>query len=166
MSVGQADLAKALATAWTSWGLDNLFKSYWSPADKTTYPSLHEGEATPGQPLPYCVYELDEGNVVTRMTGRTTVTQLQIRDVPCVFNVFAKEFGPKSAKEVASELNEELMRLFGGHPTGQPNELTLEHGKVLLQQYQSDYSLREGDSEYRWVLNYIFRLDVPVRLKG
>lgn len=166
MSVGNADLAKAIATGWSAWGIDNVFKSYWSVSVQSSFTSLNEGEASPGQPFPYCVFNLSEGEVATRMTGEAWNEQQQIRDQLCSFHVFAKPITAMSAKESAAMFAELIIGLFGGHPTQQPQELELDHGAVLLQQYQRDYPIRVGDAEYEWVIDYLFRLDVPVRLKG
>lgn len=166
MSAATIEIHEAVAAAWIAWGLDDLFKSYWSDADKLTYPTLNENEATPGQPHPYCVYEMPANVVENRMTGRVHNQQLQIRNNPLLFHVFARPFGSGSAKEIAANLADRIMQDFGGHPTAQPKEMTLSNGGVILQQYQDDYSLREGDNEYSWTIEYNIKADVPVRLRG
>jgi len=164
MSVGVASLHKAIRNAWMSWGLNDSFKMYYSPEDKTLFPTLHDGEATPKQPFPYCVYQIDDGNVNSRMTGHTSVEKHRLEDITASFYIHTKAAGTKSAKEFGALLLEELLAKFGGHPTTSPYEFgSIDNGQVVLCQYQRSMGMRTGDEEHRWEVEYLFQVDFPER---
>ena len=71
--------------------------------------------------------------------------------------------GQDSQKVVAATLSEEIMKVFGGHPTVRPTALTLSNGNHLLTTYQNDFGLFEGEDEYSWTVNYLVKVDVPVQ---
>lgn len=160
--VATADLYKAIVAAWVASGLNATFKAMWdNPAD-TSFPVLNDQEATPRQPYPYCVMDQPSGRVTSRMSGGVGL-QRNIRDVTMRFNIHTLASGVMSAKEAAAYLAEEVMKVFGGHPTTPHTQtLTLDNGSWLITQYQNDFGVRTGDAEHQWVIEYIFRLDVPV----
>ena len=82
------------------------------------------------------------------------------------FRIHAREIASdvRTAKGIASDLAEEIMKVFGGHPTVAPIGLTLDNGHCLQSQYQNDYSVREGEDNFQWIVSYIFRVDVPVKV--
>ncbi len=164
MAVLSVDLHKAINTIWDDQGIDGTFKNQWVEADRTIYSSLHDGEAGPDQPFPYCVFEIPAGSTVDRMTSDSSSGRREIRDVSCAFRVHARQLtgSGKTAKLIASELAEAIIIKYGGHPTVEPKQLILDNGEVLLVQYQTDYGVSEGDEEHEWLIDYIFRLDIPV----
>jgi hypothetical protein len=153
-------LHKAVAALWTSSGLEASFESHW--ASTTDHVTLNDGEAAPGTPFPYTVYDAPEPEIVARMSGHSTNEKHHIRDLPFIFRVFAQQTSTKSAKELASELAGEIMAVFGGHPTTSPTAMTLDNGVVLIGQYQSDYGVKVDDEVHQWIVDYIFKLDIPV----
>ena len=159
---GSADVHKAVATLWESSGLNTLFQSYWAAADRSLYVSLNEGEAAPKTPWPFCVYEASANVVKTRMSGDGDHSKQHVNDQPWRFWVHAAQTTLKSAKEMAADMAEEIMKVFGGHPIQQPSGLTLDNGQVLIVQYQSDYAERESDMVHKWTIEYNIRTDVPV----
>jgi len=164
MTVAAAsDLHKAVTALWAGSGLDDEFNQHWDAAKRAVYPVLHDGEATPHQPFPYCVFMQSAGSTEARMSCTVGVNR-EVRDVPWTFRVHAKSIvgDPRNAKGVAADLAELVMRVFGGHPSVAPSDLELENGNFLITQYLSDYGLRTGDDEHLWVVNYSFRVDVPV----
>lgn len=165
MSVSTADLLKALNTAWDASSLDATFKALWGAEFVATdYEVLHDSEATPGQPFPYCVLESSAPGTVARMSGGIDALR-EIRDIPLIFNIHASTVtgDSRTAKEIAATLAEEVMKVFGGHPTQAPSGvITLDNGNHLITEYQNDYGIRTGDEEYQWRIDYLFRLDVPV----
>lgn len=164
MSIASEDLHKAIASLWSSSGLDATFKALWdSGVAESEWLSLNDQEAYPKQPFPYCVFEQSPGSTTDRMSGGTDSLQ-EIRDIPWDFRVHARAIDgdSRTAKEIAADLNEEIMKVFGGHPTESPTDLILDNGNFLIAQYQNDYGVRTGDSEYMWIVSYVFRLDVPV----
>lgn len=171
---GSADLAKAINTVWDSSGLNAIFTALW-PSGEDNFPVLHDQEAAPGSPFPYCVMELSQPRTITRMS-KTSTAKWEIRDVNCQFKVHARlkpdpdqasdPTDVRSPKEIASYLANEILKVFGGHPTQAPTAPTLDNGNFLIAQYDTDYSTRTGDDEYRWTISYNFRLDVPVMVSA
>lgn len=162
MSIQAAALHKAVASVWSSSGLENGFKQYWPTADKTKYLSLNDGEASPGTPFPYCVFETSIGTVTNRMSGGRNRKYI-IRDIPWMFHIFATETQDKSAKEYAAFLAEALMMVYGGIPgLIKPQQLTMDNGSAINMQFSGDYGLRVGDSEHRWTVEYLIKTDQPI----
>lgn len=164
MSVGSTDLHKAIVAAWDAANLDDEFNDVWSSDEQARYPALHQDEATPGQPFPYCVYEMPAGSIVARMTGHSAGERHVIKDTPLHFRIYTKQIAGDSqtSKERGAELSEKVMETFGGHPTVSPDEITLDNGSHLITQYQTDYPVRMGDEEYQWNIDYTVKTDVPV----
>jgi len=165
MSVATADILKAINAVWDASELDDLFKSLW-PSDYAAdeWEVLHDGEAEPGQPHPYCVVDETRTTVVERMSDGVN-TKRETRDVAVTFHVHAKSVDGdnRTGKQIAADLAEKIMEVFGGHPTVAPTgDLSLDNGSHLITQYDNDYCLRVGDEEFEWILAYNFRLDVPV----
>jgi hypothetical protein len=103
-------------------------------------------------------------NVQSRMSAGVN-SQRHVRDLMVNFNIHATEVDGSSqtAKEIAADLADEVMKVFGGHPTVSPTaEIDLDYGHHLITRYETDYGVRTGDHEFQWVIQYIFRVDVPV----
>ena len=167
MTVGSASIHKAVAELWESSGLNDLFKSYWTVAERLRYLPLNDAEAAPGTPFPYAVFSAEKPSTRARMTGLENKKQ-HVVDQAWTFDIYAAETSIKSAKEMAVELSEEVLKIFGGHPTEQPEiaDMELDNGSVLLVQYDNDYGARQPRSEngdvYQWTTGYNIRTDVPV----
>lgn len=162
--IGAADLWKAINVAWDASSLDASFKAYWDDPTETEFPVLHETEAEGKQPFPYCVMTVENGTVQTRMSQEAGVKR-HIRAYPVEFHVHAREIATETggAKEVAADLAEEIMKVFGGHPSQSPTgTLTLDNGAHLLTQYESEFSVREDNDRYKWIMNYLVYVDIPV----
>lgn len=169
MSSAVADLHKAVQEIWAAANLDAVFKNYWSEGDQDEFEPLCEGEAMPAQPHPYCVFrQEDEGQTASRMTGRVSNSRFEIREIPWEFKIFAREFSGldnnKTAKEIAAELIDYILRTFGGHPTTRPivDGYSLDNGTLLIATYMGDMPTDEGNYVYSWSIRYKFTLDVPV----
>ena len=165
MSIASADLHSAVNTLWdNSASLNNGFVALW-PSSVTTseHEALHDTEASAGQPFPYCVYEQGPGETITRMSKTATIGR-EIRDVPWIFRVHAKTVSgdSRTAKQIAAHLAGLIIKFFGGDPVDDPDDLVIANGGFLISQYQNDYGVRTGEDEYQWVIEYLFRLDVPV----
>jgi hypothetical protein len=167
MTIAAADLDKAIVAAWDAGGLNAVHTQYWSSDDAAAYPVLHDMEATPGQPFPYTVFEHSPGDITDRMSGHSLTEKHAINDVPVSFRIHADQLPAgnqtKTAKELAAEVAEEIMKVYGGHPTVSPTGvIELDNGSHLITQYQTDYGVRTEDEVFMWVVSYIFRLDVPI----
>jgi len=157
VSIASADIQKAIVARWNASGLNDEFTGLGG-----SLPVLLEQEQEPGTTYPYCVMELPTTSVATRMSASTG--KRQIRDVGQTLHVFAGvvDGDSRSAKQIAAYLAEELMKVYGGHPTDAPDGLSLDNGNVLIVQYVTDYGTRIGDDEYQWTVEYNIRIDVPV----
>ncbi len=157
MSVGTADLQKAIVTAWNASGLNPLFEALGGES-----PILQDQEAIPTQAYPYCV--LNQPTVNTNMRMSNTTGSRHIRDILQSFSVFAKVVtnDSRTPKELAAYLADEIMKIFGGHPTVAPTGLTLDNGKHVITQYEDELGIRLGDDQYQWNIDYLFQVDVPV----
>lgn len=163
---GTADLHEAIVTAWDAASLDTHFTNLWSSdVVASEWVVLNDGDTSPAQPMPYCVVEQSPGVTTARMTGAALINR-EIRDVPVQFRVHAKavDGDSRDAKKIAIDLINEIMKVYGGHPTESPSALELDNGNFLIGQYQNDYGVRTGDDEHQWIIEYLFRLDVPVAL--
>ena len=163
MAAGTADAAKAFNTAWEASTLNTTFSDLWS-ASSDEYPVLNDQEAIGNQPFPYVVMDPMASVTTDRMSGDTDSIR-EIRDVEIRLTIHARERSgdSRSAKEIAAYLAEEIMKVFGGHPTVTPTaSMSLDNGNYLLMTFQNDFGLRTGDDEYSWVIVYNARLDVPV----
>lgn len=163
MAVGMADLHRAIHSAWTTGGLDVIFKALWASSTSEFF-VLNEQEAPGEQPFPYCVVDRNNSNTLVRMSGCGDKLQ-EVRDVEVVFNIHATEITGdiRSAKAIAAYLAEEVMKVFGGHPTTNPTgTVTLTNGHHLITTYQNDYNIVTEEGMCQWALVYNFRIDVPV----
>ena len=165
MSTSTADLQKAIVTVWSGSGLDALFQSYLpAGTDSSRFAVLNDQEAAPKQPYPYCVMDQPTSDTTDKMSAGVNGLRM-IRDITIRFNVFARRLdgAASSAKEVAALLAEEIQKVFGGHPTQSPTgAIELDNGNHLITDILNDFAIRVDDNEYQWVLEYRFRIDVPV----
>ncbi len=166
MTVGAADLHKAVTTLWNQTNLDWEHKKFWEEAQRDTYPSLHDGQAGPGQPAPYTVFSQSPGVITNRMSSATSDININraIHDVPWEFRVHAKNTDSVTAKQIGSDIRDIIMGIFGGHPSINPTDLVLDNGCFLISQYQTDFGMRTEDLNYMWTISYIFKLDIPIAI--
>jgi hypothetical protein len=165
--IGTADVYKAVNAAWDASGLDAVFTALWSGAIAGDYEVLCDQEASPGQPYPYCVMDRVDGMTVNRMSSLESGKQRHVRRVAVKFNVQAADVvgDVRSSKEIANYLAEEIMKVFGGHPTvAATASLSLDNGNHLITQYQNDYGVRQDDDKWQWTVEYSMFVDVPVKV--
>jgi hypothetical protein len=163
MTVGMADLHKAITSAWDASTLEVTFNALWSAAS-TEFFALNDQDAPGNQPFPYVVMDQTNSNTIDRMSSCDNRIR-EVRDVEVRFNIFAREIDgdSRSSKAIAAYLAEEIMKVFGGHPTTNPTgTITLDNGNHLITTYQNGFGIKVDEDICQWVLVYIFRLDVPV----
>lgn len=159
MSGTAVDVHRAIAAAWEAQGLGAAFRSYWNPEQQSRFTTLNEMEAAPQTPFPYCVIEQATNTEITRMSGTGAHGKKAIKRIPFLFHIYTKAIGSDSAKTLAAALAELVLGVYGGHPTVVPRELETTSGCVLNCQLVNDYSVKEGDSEHRWVIEYAVTYD-------
>lgn len=164
--IGNADITKAIVALWHASGLDTEFNQYWAAGLRNQLPVLHDQEAVGDQPFPYCVFSIPQNSVGQRMAGAQNENGIrEIRNVPLSFRVYtASNNGEVDPKERAATLIDAVMAVFGGHPTtaNRVDGLALDHGNILLSQYQIDYAVMEDQENYQWLVQYNLVADVPV----
>lgn len=160
------DLHRAIVAVWND-NLDEVFKTYWAEADKSVYLTLNEGEASPGTPAPYCIFEQTSSTFVNRMSGTESAAESKrmLGEYLITFRIHttALTTTEQTAKEIAADLLDALMQSYGGHPTATPKRELMCEYNVLNMQYRNDYSMRTGDNEHLWTIEYAATLDVPYR---
>lgn len=150
---GTAAVAQAVAARWRDAGLDAVFNNYWTAAQRAGYNiTLHDGEAEPTQPWPYCVFLLPTSEPTGRMSGGNAHI-LELRDTPLEFMVYARKGTSMQAKTLASQLAGAIVRAYGGHPDVAAAPLS---GTYLVQP-RGEYGVRIGADEWRWVVKYMVR---------
>ena len=163
-SAGSAQLEEGLVALWNSSGLNALFQAFWTATQILANPVLHDTEASPGQAFPYCVYNVTTPTTISRDSGHDSIEKHEIRDTPIEFRIHAQSSGGLSAKRIAADMANEVIKIFGGHPSVSPTAMTLTDGGVMLNQYQNDFGLRTEDDNHLWMINYLAKLDVPMRV--
>ena len=154
---GTWTLHEAIVCRWEDADLDDDFRSYWPVTTETRSSPLHDTEARPTPPGPYCVYEATEGNIDFHDSGTQPLAEGQQQTVPVDFRIHAKNTATQSAKIICRDLAKKVAaaydpgNLFGPLPIRDDAHFTTFRG--------ADFSVREGDTEWMWVLQYEFVLD-------
>lgn len=172
---GSRHLFAAIYSHWyaAGTGLDAAFKALRRSgltAAETALPTIHEGEARPGTPLPYCVYSQTPGYVESRSSpgsadANTVGRHIRVADV--TLRIHATATSSKTAKDVAADLGDAVLQHFGGSDSTSGATLAIAAASaqgIIHAQYQSDWFFREGDDEWSFSIRYLFRVDAPVKL--
>lgn len=162
---GSILLTKSIVAAWDSSGIHDAFLAYRA-SGSLVMPSIFDSpEAAHKTPMPYCVVEVGEGDVMNRMTktrGDESYQRREVRTIPALFRIHANQASGQSGKIVAATLAGQVMRQFGGSSQRALIHVTMEEGAILSKRYVTDFSSKEGDSEWLHVIRYEFWVDTPV----
>jgi hypothetical protein len=145
-----------VAARWEETNLDAAFRSYWPQDDKRDrYEPLNDDEARPDCPHPYCVYEREPPIDKGHSTGGTPATEYRYLDVPILFRIHAKASGSDSAESVAETVAMLVKRAFDpGTPL-----LGIAPDRHLGTIAEEDWTLREGDQEWMYVVRYLIKTE-------
>lgn len=158
------DVAQAVPALWASSELDQHFTQYWTANEISDFLVLGDEEAAPTQPWPYCVFESIASTALSRSSASTPQKNRQELDEDTLrFHVFAKDRDTKSGKLICSQLVDEILKVFGGHPDVIPETIPLENGAVVNQQYKQTI-LRKEDEEV-WKATVIYSVTYELSLK-
>jgi len=166
MSVGSAAIAKWVTSIWSSSGLNAKFKALWSE-DTGEFVSLNDQEARPKQPWPYCVLGEITGAIADNQSQEGSKL-FQTRNYSVMFGVYARAItgDSRTAKGIAAYLAEEIMKVFGGHPTVGPHaalqSTSIDDGGLIIVQYLRDYGMLLGDDEYQWIVDFNVMADISI----
>lgn len=162
--IGQADIQQAIYRLWDNYDLDDRFNNpYWFPkTQRDEYLVLHDTAVDDETPWPYCIVQI--GNPVT--ASRAAYDRSSKRreaDTPLTFMTHARDANNRgvNGKDLARQLAEVIIEHYGGHPEKAPKRMRLDYGGVLHCQYQTDYCVPLGNQEFRWVIEYLIKSDVP-----
>ena len=158
------DVARAVAVLWGTSGLDSHFTRYWTTAEIADYLVLMDEEAAPTQAWPYCVYESVASTTLRRSSAsKPQKNRQEVNEDTLRFHVFAKDVDEKSAKALCSDLVDEILKVFGGHPDEYQRGLPLQNGSVINQEYNQTILVRED--EEIWKATVIYTISYELSLK-
>jgi hypothetical protein len=162
--IGTLDIHQAIVRLWNANELTNKFWAYWTNAEKSgRHRVLNSEEARPKNPRPFCVFETTDLTTTERASPKTFETAgREIRSLDLTFNIHAADKNGVAAKQIAGNLAEEIMKIFGGHPTVSPECIAPTNCDLLRQRLEQDTSVRMGEQEYQHVLRYFIQVDCPV----
>jgi len=149
---GSWTLHEAVVCRWEDANLDITFRSYWPVTTETRYNPLHDTEARPTPPGPYCEYEINEGTIDGHNSGKAADEEGQYVRIPVEFRIHAKSTSTRSGKAIARDLAKKVAEafdpgnLFGPLPIKDDAHHTTHRG--------TDFPIREGDTEWSWTLQY------------
>lgn len=170
-SVSTDSLHVALDTLWETSGLNWEFKKRWPAAKRDRFLSLYDDTPAAGSQSPYAVFTIEPPFNLIRMRHESDPTkQRESRDhmLTIRVHVLSDVSNPtgKDLKEIAAELQQLILGVFGGHPTQKPQRMALENACHDLTQYQNDFPMRTDEGEsVMWTFTYLVRIDVPVQIK-
>lgn len=157
---GSWTIAEGIARRWSAKGLDATFRSYWSDPASFDQPVLHDTEARPAPRGPYCTFEQQEPVPIENHNGTTSTTYRKIMMVAVQFEIHAKTSGSSTGKAIARDLAKEVAAAFdpgAGRLDISPDEhITTVRGP--------DFPIREGDTEWKWVLVFEITVDATLDL--
>ena len=121
---GSWTLHEALICRWEDSNLDVEFRAFWPVSTETRYNPLHDTEARPTPPGPYCVYEIQEGTVEGHDSGVQGDTENQMIRVPVEFRIHAKSTSTRSGKAIGRDL---AKKVAGAFDPGEDEKTPLEY---------------------------------------
>ena len=154
-----------IVAAWDASGIHAAFLAR-RPSGAAEAATLFDTKTLPQGPFPYCTYTQPSPPLVqSRSSGKRgdgNAKGRQIREVPIQFEVWATKFGSTTGKVVAADLADLVMQQFGGSETAAVVELSMDGGKFLNCQYQTDFSIRQDDNIWSHVIRYNLWVDHAV----
>lgn len=155
MPLRNFDVVRAVSVLWGTSGLDAHFNQYWTSAQIADFLVLMDVEAAPTQPWPYCVYESIASTTLRKSSASTPQKNRQEQNEDTVrFHVFAKDIDAKSGKALCSDLADEILKVFGGHPDTVHQKIPLQNGSVINQKYSQTILTREDEDIWKAVIVY------------
>lgn len=151
---GSWELHKAIQARWTESGLDDTFRAESDNPSDTSIPVLHDTEARPNTPFPYCVYTIKAMSPDGHSSGRTLNTAQQYLRAMVTFTIYASQRGNESAKSIVYRMAKEMSGAFDP-----PFKLDMETDKHLATIRDVDAAQRLDDDEWAWSVSYIFIID-------
>lgn len=181
MASGSGEVRRAIIDRWNESNLDDGYTQWWTQEQIDASIALTLDPPPAGTPFPSCALDFDPGRVVSRMSSDSDFKR-EVREYRIAFKVYSLNFSPAvlealghevgdpnipTVAELAQERIEDIIRVYGGHPTESPLPLTIQNGNVLQVRYDSDAIKELYDSENTsigiiWRAEYSIWVDVPV----
>lgn len=159
MSILTASLQKGLVAAWNASTLNSKFTALGGST-----PVLFDTEGEPGRGYPYCILREASPSIVGRMSSNADSGKRLVIEISQTLDVFAGIVtgDSRTAKQIAAYLAEEVMKVFGGHPSvARSAVISLDYGNHLNTQYTGDFGIPLSADEHQWRIDYNFLVDVP-----
>ena len=164
MPLRNFDVAQAVTVLWGTGELDQYFTEYWTDDQIADYLVLMDEEAAPTQPWPYCVFESVASTILRRSSASTPQRNRQEANEDTIrFHVYGRDVDGISGKLLCSNLVEEILKVFGGHPDETHRDLPLQNGLVINQEYKQTILMRE-DTQV-WKATVIYTVSYELSLK-
>lgn len=157
MVAGSWALDQAIEKRWYDRNLDERFKAEWPDPTNNRYETIHDQEARPTPPGPYCVYTINPPAIVGHSTGSDEIhEEIQYLEFVVEFVIHAANKPGRSAKKIAVDLAKHVADAYDPkRPLVYPE---LDIGEIYTIR-DADFQTREGDAEWSWTLRYRFMLD-------
>ncbi len=134
-------VVEAVVAAWDAAGIDALFLAQRQAGPNQNDQVLHDTQAKPGTPFPYCVFTQERiGGVQIRMTADGGATN-EVRVTRFAFTVHG------ASKPACNQLAEAIalaMQQVGA-------------GCVFQPLFVDDMGWQEGEEEWAWIVLYDFK---------
>jgi hypothetical protein len=161
-------LDNLITSRWAGSAAEEYIHGLWPPADRGSFLTLNETQAAPGTPLPRVIYEIGAEDIRLRMSGKAS-KKFHSKEFPLSFAVTAEQAEVEgqvlSSKEIARQVVERLLALFGGHPEFEPSAcLAIEIGCITNFMYSGSFGIQEDDLIYTFRVNYQISIDFPVQV--
>lgn len=158
------DVAQAVPALWETSQLDRHFTQYWTDDQIDEYLVLGDEEAAPTQPWPYCVFESIPSSTLRRSSASTPQRNRQETNEDTLrLHVFAKDIDSKSGKLLCSELVDEILKVFGGHPDEVHRDIPLQNGCVINQEHRQ--TILQKEDEEIWKATIVYSVTYELSLK-
>jgi hypothetical protein len=152
---GSWDIWKAVVARWDQLGLSAKFTAHWAKGTSTAYAALNDGEARSGTPFPYCVLEQGTGLRDYRSSHESDSSKTRVTD-----NTLFQFRLHGDDKSQLIDLCKEIVGDPDSNDGFDNAPLVVEGGSCHLDiQRQTDFSVRESDTEWVWVIPYEIRFE-------
>jgi len=144
----------AIVKLWQASSIDEQVHAVWqendSSIDTREFNVLNDTEARAGTPWPYVVFEMGVNPVRDFSdSGGEADTRREVIDVPFEFRTHAK------TKPDAASWAKRIVETFTRHAIAEH----MVGDKLVNMQQLPDFPVREGDTEWSWVVPYLIKVD-------
>lgn len=147
MATSTAPIDKAMLARWNASTVPALVRGRRTD-QSLVFDTLFQQIAAPKCPFPYVVFQREIARAVSQMSYSATEGK-QIREIPWRFRVHAQN------KAVSEEIANSILDLY------ENQALATEVGCGILIKYGTDWSNREKEDEWLWIVDFDILFDAP-----